>query len=347
MRVLVHSRVFLPSFGGLEKMMDLVATELAAAGHEVTVVTMTPSDHEQHRPYRVVRCPSLARLAREALSADVCLVANITLRTSPLLLLLGRKVVTVHHGWYGPVDRFHLSTWLKRQLSWLTWNISCSNAVGNYIPARSIVIPNCYDSDLFHVRHGEPRSRDVVFVGRLVSDKGGNVLIDAIDRLHDAGLKVGLTIVGAGEERSRLEAQVHALRLDESVTFAGRLEGETLARAISRHRIMAIPSVCEEGFGIVALEGAACGCAIVGTDGGGLPEAIGPCGLTIPRGDATAMAEAIRKLLTDDTLRAQCIANAPQHLQRHTRSLIGHRYTEVLEQVARGQRLTGPVPSQG
>jgi glycogen(starch) synthase len=342
MRVLIHSRVFLPSFGGLEKMMDLVATEVAAAGHTVTVVTMTPCERELPRNYRIVRSPSLGRLAREATKADVCLVANITLRTTPLLLLLGRKVVTTHQGWYKSSGQRGARSLLKNLLTYWTQNICCSEGVRRNIPGPSIVIPNSYASDVFYGHHGVPRDRDVVFVGRLVSDKGCDILIDAIKLLRDSGVPTTLTIVGAGEEMHRLETQCENLNLRDQVVFAGKLEGEELARMISRHRIMAVPSIWEEPFGIVALEGAACGCAIVGTDGGGLPEAIGPCGIVVKRGDPTALANGLRRLLTDQSFLRECVERAPSHLHRHTRVEIGARYLNALEDVAAGRRLVQP-----
>ena len=118
-----------------------------------------------------------------------------------------------------------------------------------------------------------------------------------------------------------------------------RLEGETLARTLARHRVLAIPSICEEGFPLVALEGAACGCAVISTDGGGLPEAIGPCGIVVRRADAMAFAEGLERLLTHRQLEDSCRRAAPAHLVRHAQSAIGERYRLALGRVAAGLRL--------
>ena len=98
---------------------------------------------------------------------------------------------------------------------------------------------------------------------------------------------------------------------------------------------MAIPSRWAEPFGIVALEGIACGCAVVGTALGGLPEAIGPCGVTVPNADTSAMARALRSLLEDNRLLAGYRACAPVHLARHSRSEVARSYLRVLESAAR------------
>jgi glycogen synthase len=98
---------------------------------------------------------------------------------------------------------------------------------------------------------------------------------------------------------------------------------------------MAVPSRWPEPFGIVALEGIACGCAVVGTAPGGLPEAIGPCGVTVPNADTSVMGRALRSLLEDDSLLAAYRSCAPVHLARHSRSEVARSYLRVLESVAR------------
>jgi glycogen(starch) synthase len=335
MNVFIHSRVFLPSCGGLENVMHLIATELSRAGHSVTVVTMTPAQGEDPGEYRILRRPSLPVFIREALRADVCLVANITLRTTPLLLLLIRcRVVTLHHGWYG--RRHDPRDWLKNLLTHFTHNICCSEGVKRKIPRQGTVVPNGFASEIFHRRDEIPRDRDIVFLGRLVSEKGCDVLIKALGILRDHRIGANLTIVGTGPEFPRLESQVRKLSLGDVVMFAGRLEGDALARMLARHRILAVPSVWEEPFGIVALEGAACGCVVIGTDGGGLPEAIGPCGIVVRRADTMAFAEGLERLLTDRQLEDSCRQAAPAHLARHTQSAIGELYRLGLTRVAAG-----------
>src|SRR5262245_39975680 len=196
MRVLIHSRVFLPSLGGLENMMHMIATELSLSGHAVTVLTMTEAQQENNSGYRIIRRPSLATLMSEALRADVCLVANITLRTTPMLLLLGRKVVTVHHGWYDDRSGFDVPAKLKRILSCLTYNIFCIAGVRRRIVGHGIVIPNAYSDQIFRGRNDVPRDRDIVFLGRLVTDKGCNILVEAIAILRARARETNLTIVG-------------------------------------------------------------------------------------------------------------------------------------------------------
>ena len=168
-----------------------------------------------------------------------------------------------------------------------------------------------------------------------MSDKGVDVLLDALHRLANQGCRPKLTIIGAGPDEGHLRALVRDLRLDGQTRFAGRLTGQTLAREISKHKIMVVPSSWEEPFGIVALEGIACGCVIVGTDGGGLPEAIGPCGLLARRGDAADLALQIDRALLDFQGQKIMRAAARDHLSRHTAEHIVTAYLRVLGIAAR------------
>ena len=134
------------------------------------------------------------------------------------------------------------------------------------------------------------------FVGRLVSEKG---MVDLLSRpCHlrtHAVCSPSLTIVGAGPEFTAL--QELAARSEPRTTkspLAVRNATRRCANSFGSTKILVVPSRYDEPFGVVALEGIACGCVVVGSAGGGLPEAIGPCGLTFPNGDATALAESTR-----------------------------------------------------
>jgi glycosyltransferase involved in cell wall biosynthesis len=97
--------------------------------------------------------------------------------------------------------------------------------------------------------------------------------------------------------------------------------------------VLVIPSLWHEPFGVVALEGLASGCALVGSAGGGLPEAMGPTGRTFPNGDAGALAAALRAALAEAP--AGRAPEAEEHLRRHAPAAVAPRFLEVLQQAAR------------
>jgi glycosyltransferase involved in cell wall biosynthesis len=95
---------------------------------------------------------------------------------------------------------------------------------------------------------------------------------------------------------------------------------------------MVVPSIWEESFGVVALEGAACGCVVLGSDGGGLPEAIGPSGTTFRRGDVSDLATRLAHLLQHSDEWKIYRAAAPGHLERHQPAKVAAHYLEVMRE---------------
>ncbi|HEX9668936.1 MAG TPA: glycosyltransferase family 4 protein [Thermoanaerobaculia bacterium] len=347
MKVLLYSPAFLPQVGGLEINVATLAAEFAAVGHEVVVITRTPGAGAADPSYRVVRRPTPREFLRWTRWSDVFFQANVSLRGLWPLLFLRRPWVVSHHSWYCRSDgRIAWQDRLKRYLlRHAAASIAVSRAVAADLDAEAVVIGNAYRDRLFRVLPGE-RSRDLIALGRLVSDKGLDLLLEALALLAAEGSRPRLTIAGDGPERPRLAAQAERLGLAAQVDFPGTVTGEDLVRLLNRHRVLVVPSRYNEPFGIVALEGIACGCAVVGSAGGGLAEAIGPCGRTYPNGDVPAMARALADLLRDPAAREEHLRHAAEHLAPHTSAAVAERYLEVLVQAARRAPREGAVPAR-
>jgi glycogen synthase len=246
--------------------------------------------------------------------------------------------VVSHHSWYCRSDGRIL--WADRLKRWLlryaAGSIAVSHAIAEDLGGRPTVIPNCYRDELFRRLPDVPRERELLFVGRLVSDKGVDILLEALVRLAARGRRPQLAIAGEGPERPLLEAQAASSGLDQQVTFLGLRTGEELVRLMNSCHVLVVPSRYAEPFGTVALEGIACGCAVVGSEGGGLPEAIGSCGVTFRNGDATDLARALERTLEGVEAEDDRLARAQQHLATHSRARVVARYAEVLAAAAAG-----------
>jgi glycosyltransferase involved in cell wall biosynthesis len=179
------------------------------------------------------------------------------------------------------------------------------------------------------------QDRDVIFVGRLVSDKGADLLLEALSVLKKTGFTPGLTITGEGPEESPLRLLVEQRGLTRQVTFTGMRSGADLSRLMAAHRVLVAPSRCNEGFGMVALEGAASGCVVIGSEGGGLVDAIGPCGFVVPKEDVQALAMAIQKTLASPSASADGEAACVLHLARHAPSRVSEAYLHTLKMAVR------------
>jgi len=345
MKILFFTRAFLPMIGGLELGSAHLAEELTRLGHEVVVLTTTPGNagnvaDDGSLPFRVIRRPGPWETLRWVLWCDVVHQPNLSLRGGWPWLLVRRPWVVSHHSWYRRTDG-HIA-WqdrLKRGLLRIVGgSIAVSRAIAADLRPPPVVIGNAYRDRLFRLLPSTERTGELVFVGRLVSEKGADLLLDALSALAGEGLRPGLTIIGEGPEKMALEEQTQRLGLGGQVRFLGLRTGEELVRLLNQHRILVMPSHYDEPFGTAALEGIACGCAVVGSAGGGLADAVGPCGRTFPNGDVAALARVLGELLRDPGQRETLQRNAPEHLSHHAGEVVARRYLEVFRQAMRKSR---------
>ena len=327
MNILFCSVPFHPSIGGIETISALLAERFHRAGHRVVLVTQSPSTLAERDAFEVVRRPSATRLFALVRQADVVFHNNISLRLGWPQLLLRRPWVVAHHTW---IPRTGAAARLKRAVLRRAANISISQAVARSLPVPSDIVPNPYADDVFGCDGVEARSGDLVFVGRLVSDKGVDRLVAALALLAARGVHARLTIVGDGPEAPALRRQAIEAGVDDRIVFAGWQVAADLVGMLNRHRVLVVPSVWEEPFGLVVLEGMACGCVPLVTRSGGLPDAVGEGGLVVERDDPAALADGIEHLLGDAALREGYRARAAAHLRRHTPDRVANDYLRVI-----------------
>lgn len=161
---------------------------------------------------------------------------------------------------------------------------------------EAVVTPMPVGDDRVPPPTDPPADGPVVAVGRLVPEKGFDVLVRAC-----AKARLPLVIVGDGDGRGALEAL--AREAGGSVTFAGSVAPPALAAHYAAARLVAVPSR-REGFGLVAAEAAAAGRAVVASAVGGLPDIVrdGVTGSLVAPGDVDALAAAL--VSTDPALGA-------------------------------------------
>ena len=328
MRILLCSNWFAPNIGGVETTSKIFAEEFARAGNEVTVVTDTPGD-PMEVPYGIVRKPSSGQLRGLAARADILVQNLISLRTLVSLFPSRKPIVIVHASWMRRNDgSLGLENHLKRLAARFCTNVAISKAMADSLPVPSRVIGNPFEASEFLPLRTRPRVKDIVFMGRLVSDKGCDLLLKALAALKDKGLRPSLTIIGDGAEREKLVGMTRDLGLEGQVEFKGAL-GQGRGEVVAQHRILAIPSRWAEPFGVVALEGIAAGCAVVASDRGGLPEAAGPCGLFFPNGDSSALAARLQAVLTDSGLEKQLVDAGPAHIRNFEPAKVARDYLQL------------------
>jgi len=335
MKILFSSYAYAPGVGGIETASALLAREFLAAGHEILLVTETPAPVLTPDSFEVVRNPSLARLLQLVSWSQVVFQNNISLRHLIPALLAGKPVLVVHQTWIRNVaGEIGWNNRIKRALLPRLKNVAISQAIGSDLDVGAEVIGNPYDDRIFKIIPHTARDRQLLFVGRLVSDKGVDLLLRALGILKQQNISADLTIIGCGPEEANLRALAYRLGLDQAVAFAGEKVGPELAELMNRHQVIVIPSRWPEPFGIVALEGIACGCVAVASEQGGLSEAIGNCGMTFRNGDSEDLADRLGDLLRDFKMREKFRTAAPAHLERFHAQTVAQRYLALLRELA-------------
>jgi len=332
MNILIYSPLFYPSIGGIETIISILAHEFVCQGHQVKLVSQTPATDSKYFYFEVIRNPNLEQLLRLTRWCNVFFQGCVSLQGIWPLLIISRPLVVTHQAWYCRTDgSISWQDYLKYFVTHFTTNISASYALAEHIPAPSIVIPNSYQDDIFYEMPEIPRNKELVFLGRLVSTKGADLLLEALANLKQMGLTPKLTITGKGPEEPKLRQQMKNLDIVEQVDFAGVKVEKEVAKLLNAHQIMVVPSRWQEPFGIVALEGIACGCVVVGSERGGLKDAIGSCGVTFPNGDVNALTQTLFDLLSNPQKLDIYRENVEFHLSRHKQAEVAKAYLQVIE----------------
>lgn len=331
LNILVYSSVFYPGIGGIENHTLFLVKEFVKQGHAVKVVTEQVQDPNRSlEDIEVIHASGVLKQLKAFLWSDLVYMPNITLKGIWLFAFNPFKKWVISHNDFHLMYSNDWKTKLKNYLiSKATANISVSKSVAKFLKVPSKVIYNCYDNDVFKLYPEEKRIFDFVFVGRLVSQKGCELLIDACSELEKP---FTLNIVGDGFEYDKLQQKVKNLNLESQIKFLGFKKGEELARCLNQHKIMIVPSLDVEGFGIVALEGLACGCQMVVSDAGGLPEAVGEFAQVFPMKDKHTLKLYLNNAMSHNTTNQESDA-LNRFLVNHSKSSVAKDYLTVFNQI--------------
>lgn len=160
------------------------------------------------------------------------------------------------------------------------------------------------------------------YVGRLVEEKGVEVLLEAASKLNGPWL---MQILGDGPNRARLERMCQWLGISGRVTFDHRMPSTHLPNYFSGLDVLVLPSITrpnwKEQFGRVLIEAMACDVITLGARSGAIPEVIGEAGLTFAEGDVAELQLHLQRLIDDVSLR--------EALRQKGRQRVIDRYTQA------------------
>lgn len=341
MKVLLYSWLFGPGIGGLDRLTELTATYVSGAGHAVTVVTATGDRDQRWRPFgfEVERRPGLRRLVQLVRGAEVIHLNTFNATLVALALLFRRPIIWQHidfdtvsprgichalgrpcqFAWshcYPCLRRDHSRLGALRSILRLAARRAgaravTANLVSTEYARRRMPLPRLgflsfgIDTDFWVPGQRQPAPAPrVFFVGRHVPAKGCDVLIRAVRRCRDQGVSLSVRIAGDGPQRSASEKLSRELGLGDAVTFLGFLPDASVRDELQQADIVAIPVLQDEIGQFVAFEAMACGCAVVASQIGAIPEHLDGSGLLFRAGDDAQLGERLVQLARNPSLRA-------------------------------------------
>jgi len=163
----------------------------------------------------------------------------------------------------------------------------------------------------------------VLFVGRMIEKKGVRILCDVARDLTD----LDFIFVGDGPEREYL---INATKINSNIKFIGRIDNRFLDRYYNCADVFCIPSQYEEGFGRVVMEAVACGLPVVGSNKGGIPEALDESVSILVEPSKENLKKAIEDLYKDQNryleLKKNCRKYAEKNFSEENINLITRYY---------------------
>lgn len=300
---------------------------------------------------------------------DVVHVKLFLTQLSPLILPLLRDVPSLYHAvWYreicpigtkvlptGHACRQHaglacstngcVKSWdwpiLMGQMKlWRRWKgvfdeiIPVSRAVKKMLAADEIasgeVVPN--GVPIRPMRQALDDRPTIAFAGRLVKEKGVDLLLEAMGQLVRQFPASRLLIAGDGPERLRLEQQIAILGIGNHVEFLGHISREAMEERFAGAWAQVVCSRWAEPFGMVAIEAMMRGIAVIASNSGGLAEIVehGKTGLHVQPNDVKSLVDAIGQILSNRA-RAEALGQSARAvaMERYSESTCLDRFEEI------------------
>jgi phosphatidylinositol alpha-1,6-mannosyltransferase len=330
---LVVTNDFPPNRGGIQRMMSLLAQELAVREERVVVVAPQVAGsaaYDAGQRFRVSRYLNKNRLVSTLAMTAHVLIARLRMRRDALTVasmwfpgglaacvvpraLRGRLAILAHGTEIAP-SRGGLRRRLMRMIfgqadviianSGFTRDLLVKAGIRDNI---TIVYPGIDAVPIEPARAGVPT---ILSVGRLIARKGFDTTIMALPAILERYPSVRYEIVGSGPQRAELEGLANRLGVRDHVVFLGSVDDEAMRDAYARAWIFMLPVRAVgndvEGFGLVYLEAALAALPSIGGRGSGAEDAIvaGETGLLVDGTLAPDVVAATLSLL-DDPQRAQ------------------------------------------
>ncbi len=336
MKIVIPTIDYPPIEGGIGTLTLQLSRELAALGHDVTVIAPeidSDAVDDASEPVHIIRfrgygmgwlrfVPLYFAARRHLRNADVVLAINIAY--GGIIGMWSRKPYIAFAYAYEFL-KFRSSPLLGSVLRKVYRNAARIVAISRYTreqlidfgaPADRIdvcypgaTLPAPLPADAVHDirrRHALGDGPVILSVGRLIERKNQIALVDAMPTILERHPTAILVLAGRGPMLSRISRRAGKLRVRDHVALPGKVDDAELAALYEAATVFALP--CKdsgdghvEGFGLVFVEAGAHGKPVLAGRGGGVEDAVvdGETGLLVDPNDANAIAESLMRFLDD------------------------------------------------
>lgn len=215
---------------------------------------------------------------------------------------------------------------------------SIASDVMRYCSKNPIIVHYGLDLNIFKpINKKLFEKRTVISVGSLTNRKGYEYLLKAIKKVLEKNNTINFLIIGKGPEEQHIKQMIKELDILNNVSIIDFIPNEKLPDYYSSSEFFALASL-HEGFGIVFVEAMACGIPVVATNIAAVPEAVDGGGILVEPRNSDQLAEAMLKLLEDESLRQELSRKALEHAKKFSIEKRIDKIEEIYERVVKGQQ---------
>ena len=270
-------------------------------------------------------------------------------RVSGLPIVLTGHGTDIHMASRGIFKKF--ANWSFKKADALTVNSAYMKLLlkDNTLPSKAEVIHVGVDSEKFHPANTKPSdSKKILYVGRLIKQKGIELLVEAFIDIPKQIPEARLEIIGYGPEKENIKAILKAAHLEESVTMMDAVPHDDLPAIYGQSRVLVLPSLIPEGLGMTPAEAGLCGVPTVTFGLGGTSEIVinNKTGLIVEP-NREALRDGLLQLLQNDSLTDNLGKNARiVSSGYHALAKDRHRFDGLFRDVIETHKATQPMLKQ-
>ena len=346
------------SNGGAERVTCNLANYLVGRGHAVNILTMSDVEssydlspdvsrtillkNKEHKSFLYNSIIRIVRLLKYLRCSQTDIIVVLLPVTTILLLSMkwfSKSRIIAAERSLPSVYSNKIQSLLKkvayRADGWVFQNEEQKKWYERAGVQKGVIIPNAINSSFIKLPYDNKRNCDIVIVGSLTRPKNHELLISAFSIISKEYPEHRLVIYGKGEKLAELQSFTKRMGITDKVNFAGYSTnvGERIINSC-----LFVLSSDYEGMPNALMEAMALGLPCISTDcdGGGAAFLIedGVNGLLVPKGDVDALANAMRRMLSDRKLAESCGRNAHKICERLAPEKVYGQWEEFIKEVS-------------